>query len=395
MNFGMIISPVVWQKLPLPGIGYIFESLKKNNIYCTLFDLNIQIYTIFKKEKKSLNWTREHQFFTEKFFKYTFERYHYLFINLIKKVKEKDIKHIGFSIYKTNFLFSLNLAKFLKQELPHIKIIFGGPHIQYLFYYNPKYFNQIQYVDCFIIGEGELSLNKILENKIKTKYYISPQIIDINKLNFPKYHEFNLNLYERKNSLPIIFNRGCINNCNFCFEKLQFKKFITREPENVIDEIKYHKKHNKISWFTFYDSMFNGNLYKMENLLKKIKKEKLNIIWDAQIGIRKEILDKKLLKLIKDSGCINLFIGIESGSDFILKKMNKNFQTNDAIKFFKLLNDVNLNFEISLIVNYPEENPCEFTNTKNFIIKNKKYINQIAQINQYIYYPGTQTNIIK
>ena len=106
-------------------------------------------------------------------------------------------------------------------------------------------------------------------------------------------------------------------------------------------------------------------------------------------------MDEGLLELMKKTGCINLFIGLESGSEYILKQMNKNFNILGAERFFKKLKKNSLNFEISLITNYPMESRKNFTETKQFLLKNKKLINKIAQINPYIYYPGMKTDITK
>ena len=95
-----------------------------------------------------------------------------------------------------------------------------------------------------------------------------------------------------------------------------------------------------------------------------------------------------LAKLIKKSGCYNLFIGLESGSDKTLRMMNKGFTPPSAAGFFKILTTAGLHFEISLILGYPGEGKKEFEETLNFIVKNKRIIPKIAQVNPFIDYLG-------
>ena len=258
-------------------------------------------------------------------------------------------------------------------------------------FYNTEYLKN-SFIDYFIIGEGEYALPRIINREIKEKVIHASQIKGLNNLSFPKYKLFDLSSYERKNGLSVLLSRGCINKCNFCFERILYKTYRSRAPEHVIEEIKYHTAHNKIHWFTFYDSLFNGNLKYLEKLLKLIIKNKLEIIWDAQIGIRHD-MDDGLLKLIKKSGCVNLFIGLESGSKYILKQMNKNFTLPQASRFLKRLSGNNINFETSLILNYPFESKEHVEETTRFLLKNRRYIKKIAQVNPYIYYPGTNAYI--
>jgi len=111
----------------------------------------------------------------------------------------------------------------------------------------------------------------------------------------------------------------------------------------------------------------------------------MNIKWEGQVYIR-ENMDKSLFKLMKESGCYNMFIGLESGSDLILKKMKKNFNTASASEFFVKCRENGLHFEISLILGYPGETLNTIDETMNFLKINSALIPKIAQINQYIYY---------
>lgn len=391
-QFALIIAPVIWQKLPLLGTAFILEFLQSKDIQCYLFDMNIDIYNKVKKNKLvKYNWTKNYKNFTNEFYKSIMFQHKEYFSNIITFLKNHKVKYIGFSIYKTNFLFSYNFAREIKTKIPKAKIIFGGPHITALNCYNPQYLND-RLVDHFIIGEGEQSVLEVIQNKINNKVVHPSPIKNPEKIFFPQYKLFNLKLYDRKNSLPILSSKGCINQCSFCFEKKLFKTYTIRQPEHIIEEIKFHIKNNKIHWFTFYDSIFNGNLQHIEKLLMLLEKQKINLNWDAQISIRND-MDNSLLKLMKKTGCINLFIGMETGSQFILQQMNKNINIKDIELFLKKLSNYDLNFEISLIVNYPFENTENFNQLINFILKNKKHIKKIAQINPYIYYHGTKTDI--
>lgn len=391
-SLSLIIAPVIWPKLPLLGSAYVLESLLSKGYKVSLYDINIDIYNKVKMNKKiKERWTQDYHHFTFNFFRDIFQLYKSYFDNLLKKFKKRNPSIIAFTVYKTNFLFSLELGKWLKQNLLETKLIFAGPHISYLCYYNHQYFNNLNWIDHFIIGEGEEITHTLISKKNREKVIHTSQIQDLNMLPFPRYKQFNLSSYERINSLPILFSRGCINKCHFCFEHKQFQTYKTRNPLLVIEEMKYHIKENKIHWFTFYDSLFNGNLKLLYQLLELIQKNNINIIWDAQISIRND-MDNDIFKLMKKTGCINLFVGLESGSESINLLMNKGFHMDQASSFFKKLKEHQLNFETSFIINYPGETEKDFQETINYIKQQKNIIKKIAQVNPYIYYPGTDVD---
>ena len=97
----------------------------------------------------------------------------------------------------------------------------------------------------------------------------------------------------------------------------------------------------------------------------------------------------RLLRKIKKSGCYNLFVGLESGSDATLKKMNKGFSAQDAKIFFEKLNAAGLFFGISIIVGYPGETEGDFQESLAFVVRNKGLIPKIEQVNPFVYYEGT------
>jgi radical SAM superfamily enzyme YgiQ (UPF0313 family) len=379
----LIVCPPLWEKLPPLGAAYLCKYLQIHGHTPFFYDMNILAHNLAAKKHKK-DWTINPKYLKPAFYQYFSKNHASLFTGLMEVIQTNKIDFVGFSLFKSNRIFSIHTANLLKEKFPDIKIIFGGPEVFSLDTVNS--FNTPS-VDHFIVGEGEKALCEILDRKTNKRVLRFNQLENINY--FPKYKNFNLNLYTRKSALPVLFSRGCINKCIFCSEKFLFKGYRTREPENLIEEIKFHISTNKIKWFTFYDSMLNGNLKKLETLMDLIIKNKLNISWDAQVGIRKD-MDITLMQKMKEAGCINLFIGLESASDNVLQSMRKNFTQHDAAGFIKKLNTAQLNFELSLIVDFPGENKKDFKETISFMQRNKNSIKKIAQINRFKHYPGIE-----
>ncbi|MFC2092139.1 B12-binding domain-containing radical SAM protein, partial [Elusimicrobiota bacterium] len=338
----LIICPPVWEKMPPLGIAYLCEYLKNCNYQPAVYDLNLHINNIIDP-KFTKDWTINPAYSDPDFFNYSFNEFPGLFSDIVSIIRLKGIEHVGFSVFRSNRIFSIKTADFLKDTLPDIKIIFGGPEIFAMAADNKL---KIRSVDYFVIGEGERSIIKILEGTSdKVTSFLQLNTVDF----FPKFKDFDLGLYKRPGSLPLLSTRGCVNSCSFCLEHHLFKGYRQRDPQDIIEEIKYHKNTGHTRRFTFYDSIFNGDLDNLDLLMELMIKNRLDIYWDAQIAINRS-MDTGLMKKMKSAGCINLFVGLESASQKILNKMKKNFSRQDAHEFILKLYKSGLQYELSLIL---------------------------------------------
>lgn len=382
MDILFIICPPVWERLPLLGIAYLSEYLKLNGHVPYIYDLNILSNTLMPDKYKK-DWTTNPSYSKNILFNEISVNHNDLIEDIKDIIRKKKIKYLGFPIFKSNRYFCLKLSRILKDLFPSLKTIFGGPEVFSIYLENT--FNGLP-GDFFVVGEGEIALNNILTGNRPAKISIFDQLENIDF--FPGFEEFDLSMYSRKQNLPILFGRGCVNSCSFCSEKFLFRGYRSRPGKTIVDEIRYHISKNGIKWFTFYDSMLNADLAKFTNLINLLIESDVNISWDAQIAIRDD-MDKNIFKMIKKSGCVNLFIGMESGSEKILKKMNKNHDIKDALSFLSNLKEADLNYELSFILDHPGETRKDFNETLDFIKLNRHLINKIAQVNSYKFYPGT------
>jgi radical SAM superfamily enzyme YgiQ (UPF0313 family) len=270
----------------------------------------------------------------------------------------------------------------------------GGPQITRQFFKGRGKIDSsiVKFADYLVVGEGERPLLNFLKGKNKDEKIVKfEQLDNLENIAFPRYPGLSLNSYPKKDALPVQFSRGCIRKCAFCSERLLYKGLRLREVRNIIDEIRYHKTSNNTSYFVFFDSLINADLGALEELCDKIIDNFGLINWEAQIAVRHD-MSQKLFEKMKRSGCYNLFVGLESGSDNTLKKMNKGFTAKDAVNFFEMLNKAGLFFGISIIVGYPGETDGDFRESLDFIIRNKDLIPKIEQVNPFVYYDGTSAD---
>jgi len=246
----------------------------------------------------------------------------------------------------TNYLnCSLQLARFVKESIPECKVVLGGHHV------SARPYEIYPDVDCVVVGEGEVAFKDLLDmirkNKPFPKVYKSNILLD--DINFwPAWDQIDdLGAYspvgvyfQHTPQAWITGSRGCPFNCFFCASIVyrDYKPRVRfRDPENIIEEILYLKKRFAIKGFFFTDDEINARPEWLEAICDLLIKEKINIKWCGQFRTNKNLLPERLIAKIKKAGCYAGGMGIESGNDFVLKRIQKNSTVKNNYRALKLL----------------------------------------------------------
>jgi len=377
----IIQTPPFWLKTPPLSLTYLKTYLESKGIAVKILDLNM---SLFRKASLSLkSWLALNGKFEEGLFSFTEKQYPGLLAGVYQKIKNTSL--VGFSLLKRNNPFAFSLAQRIKKRFPGKKIIFGGPEVFFL-----EKRGRLDREHYWVIGEGEIPLHRVIAGE-KNKVFKFRELPDLDCLPFYDFEDLTLNSngpgrpspYIK--TLPLLSSRGCPHGCAFCSERRLYQKFRHHSPEYMLDQIDYLKSKHKTNTFVFLDSLINYQRSWLESFCSGLAKRKLNIKWEAQMRIENNF-PPELARLMQKSGCYNLFIGLESGSDAVLDNMRKGFTARTAERFLKTLYRQGLHFEISLIFGYPRETEKEFRETINFIRKNKKNIPKIAQVNPFTDY---------
>lgn len=194
-------------------------------------------------------------------------------------------------------------------------VVAGGPHVTY----SPE--ESLHYFDAVVTGEAENAWPKLLEDfengTLQHLYEGGPH--DLQNIPTPRYDLLPDNFFIKK---VIQATRGCPFSCSFCTVPSLNPGFRMRPVEDVIRDASYdrfpHWWQRKVVWF--WDDNLTINRKYIKALL--LEMQKLNKWWltQASIDITK---DDELLDLMKASGCIGIFLGIESFDKASLADANK------------------------------------------------------------------------
>ena len=162
--------------------------------------------------------------------------------------------------------------------------------------------------------------------------------------------------------------RGCPFSCTYCCTNTFWrKKFRLKSVQNIISEIQTIKYKYGFKDFAFEHDLFTCNRDLVVNFCENLKKMKLDITWGCSARI--DTIDKELIDIMVDSGLRKIFIGIESGSEFMQKNLKKNLNLDSIIEKISYLRQKNVFVTCSFIYGFIQETEEDINKTLNLIDK--------------------------
>ena len=309
---------------------------------------------------------------------------------------------VGITAITTKFGSVLKTAQIIKKYNPEVRLIAGGPHPTFLSEETLKNKD----IDIVVRGEGEttfLNLIKTLRNNKSLRdvkgisfrqngkiRHNPPQefIKDLDEVPFPARDSLMYQQnYTSEDMGAIMTSRGCPFNCSYCCHMWQ-KRVRNRSIDNVVQEIREVKQRYSTSQFEFKDDTFTLNRKRIMGLCERLISEKLKINWGCTTRV--DLLDEELIKKMKKAGCNIVKIGIETGSEKILKETKKGVTFEQMRKTAKLLNKHRIFWSGYFMVGLPTETEEDIRKTYEFMKELNPYYAGLG-----VYNPFPQTDLFE
>lgn len=269
---------------------------------------------------------------------------------LIRNIVSHDPDLVG--IYASTVLWnrSRQTATDLRRLLPGAHITFGGPLPSVI---KEEFLENCPAGDSLVVNEGEESLAEMadrlargetMEGVAGTVYRNGdelvrnperPYIADLDSLPFPARDMIDhpsyvppIGLYTKRPLTTMLTSRGCHHKCIYCY-KWGGNEIRFRDPVPVAEEMAEAVNRFGIKEIRFWDDTFTAQKDRVLQLAEEVARRKIKV--DFSIATRADSLDREVLAALKQMGCYNIMIGVESGVPKNLKTLKKG-ETREQIR---------------------------------------------------------------
>jgi radical SAM superfamily enzyme YgiQ (UPF0313 family) len=307
---------------------------------------------------------------------------------------------VGITSFSVKWPSARRIAAIAKDYKPGIPVVTGGQHVTIMTddaLSDPN-------VDFVVKGEGEQTFVEFLRQVAGAQDWATVDGLSWKRggtvvHNSPRQLADNLDelgwparecLHDVESYLPqalgkLFASRGCPYQCNYCgTQNVWTYKVRHRSAQSVVDEIRHLKKTYGTNYFTFFDDVFGLDKKRAIDLCAAIADARLGVRWDCLT--RSNLVSDELLSAMKRAGCVKIDMGVESGSNKILKDTKKGLTVEQILAGGQLIKKHGLFLYCFFMVGLPTETEEDAKQTLEFLEKLKPHW---AGISIFTPIPGT------
>ncbi|MGV6829061.1 MAG: B12-binding domain-containing radical SAM protein [Flavobacteriales bacterium] len=277
-----------------------------------------------------------------------------------------------------NLMTKINVIKLIKilrndAKYGFPKIVLGGPDVTY---------NLESYLKAgthyIVIGEGEQTMFELyktilekgeisavngiayVENNQVVKTTPRTKIKDLSTLPLPNRAAIDISKYLKtwkthhgKSSMTISTQRGCPYTCKWCSTAVYGQSYRRRPANLVVEEMNILKQQYNPDSIWFVDDVFTVSHKWIKSFVEACQEQQIKIPFECIT--RAERLNLEILQLLKQAGCIRIWIGAESGSQKIIDKMDRRVDINQVKEAIIQTNNLGIETGTFIMLGYPDE----------------------------------------
>lgn len=332
---------------------------------------------------------------------------------ILRQANEFSPEFIGVTCWTINRALVWQLITLLSEVMPKAFICVGGQHPSSY----PEHIFLKTNANAVVIGEGEDTISDLLnalendrdlsevrgimfkkKDGTLMRTAVRPPIEQLDSIPFPYFDgfkNFTFNKYTGiggaglpKPTAAIITSRGCVFDCAYC-GSVNFwgNRWRYRSAGNVLDEMEHLVKVRGVRSIYIFDDNFPVNKKRALDICQGIIERKLNISWACCSHVK--TINEELLRVMKQSGCVSIDFGVESGSDLILKNINKNQSRSDIERAFAMVHKAGIKPIAYLMVGNKGEALATINATIDMVGVIKPYLSTGASLLWLL--PGTKS----
>lgn len=293
---------------------------------------------------------------------------------LVTRIRTERIEAVGFKLWNGDGLAgSAALAERIRHECPGVRVFGGGPHVDLFL---DRLLRHYPFFDALVFGEGEETVRLLCERgadpaalaSIPNLIYDSPTglhtteeriVQDLDSLPLPVYDSAVYPAMAGDEKIKLIVldeSRGCRNQCAFCIHPVKSHRSVrTKSIDRLLREVRQWGSDHGLHAFRFAGSCTPYAL--LNDFAGAVLREAIPLQYSSFAHIHHS--GEADFTRIRQSGCVALFFGIESGSQSILDRMQKRITTEEISLAIRRARDAGL-FTVGSLI-YPAPGDTEVT----------------------------------
>lgn len=322
-----------------------------------------------------------------------------------------------------------------------LPVIWGGMHSTIVWEQTVRE----PYVDLVVSGEAELTLPRILmglieKNELPREKLVAVETpahlddfrpdweaVELERFLFPESHSVHADVSFGKQSIfyYLLSSRGCTYRCNFCWEVARtaaLKQEMVRDQQTVDltwrahsvswieEQLDYLERRLRATGSTMdgvglWDDMIFGrgrdeHVGRAKRIFQVLREREYGYLLEVRAnqliatddrwnddGVDREA---DLYRFLRDTGCMQVFVGTESGNQDTLNLIQKGTKLTDYMRLVQLSKEIELPLRFSMIVGFPEESDRSVNETLDLIekLEDEPFIS-VSGPKLFTPYPGT------
>lgn len=263
---------------------------------------------------------------------------------------------------------AVRILNLIKSVDPKNKVILGGPHATV----GPQLLESSNF-DKVVVGDGWTGAKMAIEDDSNKKLIFAPLLENFDDAPFPARDLIDMDSYvyyiRGQRATNVMTQLGCPYGCAFCSGRNQkeYRQMRLRSIPNVMKELDL--LHDKYGYdcFMIYDDEINIIKKRTLELMAEFKKRG----YKFRAYIKSNLFDEEMAKALADGGALELSCGVESGSDKILKIIEKQTTYEINKRFVELCRKYGIYSKAFTIIGLPGETYEDAMLTKKWILDAK------------------------
>lgn len=280
---------------------------------------------------------------------------------------------VGFMTECDSYHHVLQMCQEIKELNPRIIIVLGGPHATSVAMETLKRYHCI---DAIVKGEGEKSFVELIRSYLTGSELSIPGVAQrlrgvihdggssalIECLDELPNVAYDLYVPSENEEIFLEVGRGCPFSCSFCSTAPYWgRRHRVKSPDRILSEIATVRSMYGASRIHFTHDLFTVDQRWVARVCDALKSANLGVEWTC--SARTDTVSEKILDLMKEAGCGAVYFGLESGSNAMLKKINKPISIDRSVELISYCRDIGIRANAGFIVGLPGESIEELQQT--------------------------------